>query len=57
MLEPEAGRALVEWAGAAGGWGCLHGPVRSLGGGARVTVFGIAAEERGAVNAALDANA
>lgn len=57
MLGPEAERALVEWAVVVG-WGgvaftdlCAHSEEVC------VTVFCISAEESGAVNAALDANA
>lgn len=50
MLGPEAERALVEWAGGVGavvvGWGCLHGPVRSLGGGVRHRVLHLRGRER-----------
>lgn len=51
MLGPEAERALVEWAGGGGGggvvgWGCLHGPVRSLGGGVRHRVLHLRGRER-----------
>lgn len=58
MLGPEAERALVEWAGvvvAVGGVAftdlCAHSEEVC------VTVFCIAADESGAVNAALDVNA
>lgn len=63
MLGPEAARALFEWAGlvvvvvvvAVGGvaFTDLCAPSEEV----CVTVFSIAAEESGAVNAALDASA